>query len=33
MTRSFYDVYAKEYADLTVKAEDALPSGRESRSG
>ena len=29
MTRSFYDVYAKEYVDLTVKAEDALSSGRE----
>lgn len=31
MTRSFYDVHAKEYADLTVKAEDVLPSGREQK--
>ena len=29
MTQGFYDVHAKEYADLTVRAEDALPSDRE----
>ena len=31
MTRSFYNVHAKEYAELTVRAEDALPSGREQK--
>ena len=31
MTQGFYDVHAKEYADLTVRAEDALPSGREQK--
>ena len=31
MMQSFYDVHAKEYAELTVKAEDALPSGREQK--
>ena len=31
MTQGFYDVHAKEYAELTVKAEDALPSGREQK--
>ena len=30
-TQSFYDVHAKEYAGLTVKAEDVLPSGREKK--
>ena len=31
MTRSFYNVHAKEYAELTVRAEDSLPSGREQK--
>ena len=31
MTQSFYDVHAKEYAELTVRAEDALPSDREQK--
>ena len=31
MTQGFYDVHAEEYADLTVRAEDALPSGREQK--
>ena len=31
MTQSFYNVHAKEYADLTVRAEDALPSDREQK--
>ena len=31
MTLSFYDVHAKEYAELTVRAEDALPSDREQK--
>ena len=31
MTQSFYDVHAKEYAKLTVRAEDALPSDREQK--
>ncbi len=31
MTWSFYNVHAKEYAELTVKTEDALPSDREQK--
>ena len=31
MTQGFYDVHAKEYAELTVRAEDALPSDREQK--
>ena len=31
MTRSYYDAHAKEYAELTVKAEDLLTSGREQK--
>ena len=31
MTQSFYDVHAKEHAELMVRAEDALPSGREQK--
>ena len=31
MTQSFYDVHAKEYAELTVKTEDSLPSDREQK--
>ena len=31
MTRSFYDVHAKEYADLAVREEDSLPLGREQK--
>ena len=31
MTQSFYDVHAKEYAELTVRAEVALPSDREQK--
>ena len=31
MTLTFYDVHAKEYAEVTVRAEDALPSDREQK--
>ena len=31
MTQSFCNVHAKEYAELTVKAEDSLPSGRAQK--
>ena len=31
MKQSYYDIHAKEYAELTVRAEDALPSGREQK--
>ena len=27
----YYDAHAKEYAELTVEAEDVLPSGREQK--
>ena len=31
MSLDYYDAHAKEYAALTVKAEDLLTSGREQK--
>lgn len=31
MSLDFYDAHAKEYAALSVKAEEALPSGWEQK--
>ena len=31
MSLDYYDAHAKEYAELTVKAEDLLTSGREQK--